>query len=228
MDIPWLLRELDTAVSRQDQMSARSEGKSAETPSPVNWRAADVLCTLRTSLHGWARCLAEDTDTCISGDAHEWLARHVASLRMREWSPDALLELVGPRGERGFAGSVIGQVWVVIDRAPERVFAGQCACGSWLWAHPGMADARCRTCGAVVDVEDARDALLTRVAQMWLTAAQAAAALTTPAQPVTPAMIRKLKFLKRVPSQTNDRGQATYRVSDIQDALRGTRRRAAS
>ena len=216
--LPGLLAELDITISRQARTGTPQEGRSAEKPMPLHIGASDALAALQASIHGWCRCLSEDTEAAPSGEPHEWLAANIESLRMREWAPDALVELIGQRG--GEHGSRIGRAWATVDLPPEAVFAGRCPCGATeLLARPGASFTRCRACGQDTSVTDARDRMLASVADRWLPATQVAMALTTPGRKVTGAMVRGYKHRGQITARTNRHGQPTYRVGDIQALL---------
>jgi hypothetical protein len=175
-----LLTELDVTVARLDRHGPGNGSRSAEKPLPVNLTASARLADLAASLHGWARCLAEDTAATPSEPVHEWLANNTASIRLRDWAPDAEAEIT----RRATAA------WRVIDRPPDTRCAGNCPCGQPLRAVEGQAVITCRECGAHTDVAEARDAMLARSDDRQLPAATIARALSQDGAPVTPSMIR--------------------------------------
>lgn len=58
-DLPWLLRQLDITVTRQDKLGTASVGKSSDNPSPVNIGAMELARNLRDQLGTLVRDLCE-------------------------------------------------------------------------------------------------------------------------------------------------------------------------
>lgn len=228
-----LLEELDTTLSRQDRIGSPQEGIAAEKPLPMNVGASAAKSTLLASLHGWARCLSEDTGHAITGTPWEWLADNTLSVRMRDWAPDAVLELIGPpgTGDTAVSQDVIGRAWRAVDRPDRLVFIGVCPCGVELRARRGEGIIRCYGCGVSADVEETRERLLDSAAGQELGAADIARALSTEDQPVTAAMVRGWALTD---ARTRAKGGPAgfgpvrldppkYRLGDALERLRGAR-----
>jgi len=119
--IPWLARQLDYTVRRQDRVSGTpipSLGASGsyEQPLPYNHVAGDVRDQLRNTLVGWTRHVLEQRGMTYDGDdtipsIAQWLRRNVAALALTDSSAEALLDIDG----------VVRSVWSVIDRPDERI-----------------------------------------------------------------------------------------------------------
>lgn len=216
-----LLAELETTTCRQTSSSPPWDddgGHSASKPVPFDLKASEAALTLRTSLKGWIRVLADELapecqhascgpqrPACDRSEAHvrlwvnvlttgpaEWLAERIEDVRMRDWAEVAYDEI----REAARNG------WKAIDRPPERAYAGHCSaewqaddgpviCGSPMYGRMDHSDVRCPACGSVYDVVECRRAMLDAAADWLVTSGEASRALTKLGDPVTPEVIRQ-------------------------------------
>lgn len=176
-----LLEELETTAARLSRQGEAVGGRSSEKPLPINLHAADQRTEIVAILHGWARCLWEESGSpeehAPAEPVGEWLAARVDAIRLREWAPDAFSEIEGHAATG----------WTAVDLPPETVCLGHCTCGQPLRAPVGKTTVRCpdQECGATHDVQERRDRMLAASDDMELPAATIARALE-----VTPAAIR--------------------------------------
>ena len=181
-----LIGELETTVARLGRHGETVGSRSAEKPLPVNLHASICLTDLTANLHGWARCLWEESGSpeihAPTEPVSEWLAEHMTSIRLREWAPDAFSEIE----------SSVSAGWREVDIPPETQCLGHCTCGEPLRAPAGKTTVRCPDpeCGARYDVAERRERMLAASDGMELPAGTIARALTDGPAQVTPAMIR--------------------------------------
>lgn len=149
-----------------------------------------------------------------------WLGTHVEWIRHHEAGAELVDEL----------RSAIREARRVLDRPPDRWYAGRCGdaladnagpCGEDLYAKAGSRLVTCRGCGAEYDVEARREWLLSAVEDVLATAAEIARALTSLATPVTSSTIRGYVHRRRLESRGRDprTGNPTYRIGDVLDLL---------
>jgi hypothetical protein len=181
-----LTYELETTVARLGRHGDPVGSRSAEKPLPVNLHASMCAADLTSVVHGWARCLWEESGSpeehAPTEPVSEWLADHMPSVRLREWASEAYSEIE----------AAVSAGWREVDIPPETQCLGHCTCGEPLRVAAGQATVRCPDpeCGARYDVAERRERMLAASDGMELPAGTIARALTDGPAQVTPAMIR--------------------------------------
>lgn len=239
-DLPGTIHDLEDAIGRgQYRFTDRgAPARSAVIPLPYNARAADAHRALTRLLVRWAVAVWE-TDlgarqgglgSLERGPFHTWRAvgRYLATTgcRVLPAHPD------GPRAALEIIDG-IRRARAVVDRPPDRVYAGPCGaryltlegtavCDAELYARPGAPDVECRRCGARHDVTSRRDAMLARVAELELPAVDLARTLTAlTGATLTATAIRKWKERGVIEAcRVNVKGQPLYRVGDVLTRIR--------
>jgi len=108
----------------------------------------------------------------------------------------------------------------VIDRAPERWYAGPCECGADLYAKRRTGIVTCRECGHEYDVEARREWLLAEAEDRLANAATIARAVSwLGAEPLTSATVRKWAQRGRLLAKGHDGRGPLYRIGDAIDLL---------
>jgi hypothetical protein len=187
---PGLWDELQTTLARLST-SARSSspvGKASETPVPYHARASAVAHRMRNELSTWARVILEERSGLVAPvddppAIARWLADRLAGGFVRLEMADGIR-------------SVVRDARQVIDRAPDKVYAGPCLeplepledetdgdvepaqCQGQLYATTGKAKVRCHDCGAVHDVEVRQEWLSRTLGDQLVSAAEAAPVLS--------------------------------------------------
>ena len=237
-DVPELVRELETTITRRDRVAYRprpnSRGDIDPVRMPYHAPASDALDALAGSLRSWASNLCEDMGyEAIVGHPNKvapYLADRMAEIRLRDWGPDMFEEVMGH----------IRDCQHVIDAPPELVFTGACptvgpaiaiqnaidgrdgdACGAELWAPTDAATTRCRNCGTTHDVRELRDTMIRDAAHIKAPAPVIARALTHQGMPLKAERLytwrrRGMIAPVGVDPKTN---QDLYRLGDVQATL---------
>jgi hypothetical protein len=186
---PGVWAELQTTVARLSKSAGGSSpvGKVSERPVPYDAQASRVAHRLRNELSTWARLIVDQRpDLALPVDdppaIARWVARHVTAVFVTAELSSGILGAVRD-AER------------VIDRAPDRVYAGPCMeplevgedfdpdeeplrCEGQLYATKGRPQVRCRDCGAVHGVEARQDWLSRELDGQLVSAAEAAPVLS--------------------------------------------------
>lgn len=160
-ELPDLARELEVELTRQTQKGDRQQGRSNESNLPFSFAASDLLHELRFWLVTTIEALTP-RDVRLDGS---WEAL-CATLALREhWL--ALFPTAGDavRSLADFRRRALR----LIDSDPERVWIGDCDCGSPRRPIRGQRLWTCPNCDATWDVQEvieyrdevARDQLLT-------------------------------------------------------------------
>ncbi|HYQ67767.1 hypothetical protein [Actinophytocola sp.] len=186
---PGLWEELQTTVARLSKSggSTPAGGKASETPVPYHARASAVAHRMRNELSTWARLIADQRpDLPLPVDDPSAIAR---------WAAAAVTAVfVTAELSSGIRG-VVRDAERVIDRAPDKVYAGQCMeplevgddfdpdeeplrCDGQLYATKGRPQVRCRDCGTVHDVQVRQEWLSRELDGQLVTAAEAAPVLS--------------------------------------------------
>lgn len=120
-DLPWLCRQLQITVTRQDKLGTAVVGRGSDNPSPINVGAMELARNLHNQLGTWVRGLAEDrgvtalpADTGTAGLA-QWLCEHIGSISC---SPEAGVLM---REIRGGTEAILA----AINRS-SRMYCGPC------------------------------------------------------------------------------------------------------
>lgn len=195
-DVPALVADLDTTLTRQARMTAHS-GRSRETPLVYHEGASEARTVLSVVVVSWAVLVAKHLGATLdltvrpvartwSGRAvtptpapdrtvlaARWLVRHMKDLARHEQWPSLEREVtVAVRDARR-----------AIDRPSDRVYAGPCdgngtvhvdlrgePCGLDLLADPDWVTIRCHTCSNEYDITLRRDQMLEEIrAYFWPT-----------------------------------------------------------
>lgn len=212
--VPELCGDLDVTLSRQVSRMGRG-GHGSAVPLAYDERASEAGWVLRNTLVGWVRQLQEAQPEPWPADTAQDMARWLSARRERLVRHPAAGEAHGEITE------AVRAAQHVTDRAPERQFAGRCACGAALYAKPGASRVQCRECdGDAVDVQTQRDAMLASIADQLLPAVQAADVLTRLAAPLPADTVRHWARKGRLIAHGKDAaGHSLYRVSDVRDLL---------
>lgn len=229
-DVAALVEELETTISRQAKTGQCVDvgSRAAEKPLLFHQAASGIRDDLRTVLVAWVRILWEtngsgrfDCDDSLIG-LSRWLMRHPTWCRLHPAADELCDEIT----------DAIRRCWQVIDRAPDRMYAGPCSavidgveCTEQLYANPNKATVHCRTCSSVWWLWDRRQWLLEAIEDEQLTATEISQALPSWLdRPVTPAMIRGWVHRGRL-TAVNQRwigprkAAAVYRVGDVLSVL---------
>lgn len=82
--LPWLTRQLQITVTRQDRLGTATVGRSPDNPSPINIGAMELARTIHTRLAGMHRDLCTVTGltptTQTSPSYAAWLNRHLNAI----------------------------------------------------------------------------------------------------------------------------------------------------
>ncbi len=190
---PGLWDELQTTIarlSRSASSSSAGSGKASEAPVPYDARASAVAHRMRNELSTWARLIADRRpDLPLPVDDPRAVARWVAGA--------VTAVFVSAEMSSGIR-AVVRDAQRVIDRAPDKVYAGPCLepldtaddgdrdgdasepnqCPGQLYATKGKPTARCWECGAVHDVEVRQEWLSRTLGDQLVSAAEAAPVLS--------------------------------------------------
>jgi hypothetical protein len=84
-DLPWLLRQLDITVTRQDKLNLGVLGRSGNaSPSPINFGAMELARNLRNQLSTIVRDLCETANLATPQDSTpamaQWLYGHINTI----------------------------------------------------------------------------------------------------------------------------------------------------
>lgn len=171
-EMPALVAELDTTISRQNRSGDNGGPKGTDTPLPYNKVASDALTDLHGTLWAWTRDLAaKDRAKPPSHGASvvglaRYLLKRLHEIRHHPQGNEAIDEIL----------SATRRCRRVIDRAPARKSLGKCLadptgtgthCQAELLCYPREAEARCQTCGTAWDVA-IREQWLSELAQETL------------------------------------------------------------
>lgn len=169
-DIPALIEELHTTLSRQDALGATSGRRAAETGLPWKETASEALWVLIDTVMSAVREVHEPgvpfPDAPIA--AARWLLANSGVLTAHPEAGRVVDEL----------SSAVARGYEVIDRPPELLLAGQCGveldrdtvCEEYLYAHPDATRMKCRACGHEHAVEERRAWMVNAAAEMELPA----------------------------------------------------------
>lgn len=148
-ETPALADELDTTRARQTATRGHTGRATPGIPMPYDPRAADAATTLHRTLRTWAERVDATPDRPTTRRlAHALLAAHPTLIAHH---PAAVTDI----------GDAVAQGWRVVDRPPDRTYAGPCTppCREQLYTRPGQPHITCRACGARHDADDRRAAM---------------------------------------------------------------------
>lgn len=165
-DVPALIDDLHTTLSRQDVVGAFSGRRASETSLPWKETASEALWVLIDTVMTWTREL-QDTDAAPFPDAPvaaaRWLLTNSSHIASREQAGQLVDEL----------GSAVAKAYEAIDRPPELLIAGQCGrngCAEYLYARPDSKTTNCRGCDTEHQVDERRAWMVNYAAEMQLPA----------------------------------------------------------
>jgi hypothetical protein len=174
--------ELPVTIAKMDRMA--TDGSGQATPNdgwehgplalegrtlPVNLRAAANAKLISNTVRYWVRYIEITQPVRVRGYltlplTMLWLSGHLGWLRSQD-------EAVRAWGELHDAIQLAHRT---VDAPPDRVLAGRCQCGAYLYGTHGHHAVRCADCGAVHDVAATRAMLRAQADSMLLTAAELA------------------------------------------------------
>lgn len=181
--MPWLLKQIEVSILRQDRLTVGEVGKSAGTPSPLNTDAVVIADRARNTISTWVRDLCEtrrieftvpmvvsrgfigplkpdwrrvpDDYQPTAADGARWLAEHVNTIALDIDAARCFKEL----------HDLADEIVTAINR-PDRHFAGPCPtvraysptgkpieCGEFLYAGTEERNVTCPKCNQPVDVQ---------------------------------------------------------------------------
>jgi hypothetical protein len=234
-DLATLADELETTRARQSRTGGQATGivvRSADTPLPWNDKASDAAALLRSTVVAWVRVAVDDLGVRCPRDTMQSMAGTLLAAlpRLRHHdAADALLDEID---------HVTGLARQVIDRRPDRTYAGPCradvdehddqgpsCCVEDLYARPGSSIVVCRRCHAEHDAAARRDWLLRIAENQLVTVAELAAMLGTGERPFSRHTINSWIRRGRL-VQHGEHEPALYRVGDAVTLVYGMRRSA--
>lgn len=172
-----LLAELGVTLSRQHVLGAEAGvvGQSRTQPLPFHAAASELGWVAANTISTWARDLAERNPHLhppigSTAAAAAWMASLPGLLALHPAADELHDEIT----------HLAAQLRRVIDRPPDRLYAGPCdthtepgRCPEHLYAHPGHARTRCTGCGAEHDVAERRAWMIDQAAGLRVTATTA-------------------------------------------------------
>jgi hypothetical protein len=217
--VEFLLAELETTYMRDDRQGAEVGVRSQSRERPLPWRetASDAIQGLQSTLHIWSRELLGghleigrltpvEQATALS---HYPKARHYAAVE--NYYEDVM--------------DAIKEAQRIIDRPADKLYAGECECSAHLWAKLDERQVKCSHCGTLHPVEGRRRAMIDKIGQQVLNAAQISRLLAGLGLDVKASTIRSASIdrpnrpAKLYPAAWDERGRPQYRVGDVLDAL---------
>jgi hypothetical protein len=178
-DVPWLVEQLDIQSSKQRGVDYSAMGSAAQDdhPLPMHLPATEARSALRQTMFTWIKFCTEEhitqrggvegwpADTLIA--MSRWLMCRVDGLAFNDLGHDAADEI----------GNAIATCRRVVDRAPERRYAGPCECGRDLYHKPGAVEVKCRDCDRSYDVGELYEWMKSQVLGRLVTAQEGATLL---------------------------------------------------
>ncbi|MFE0021933.1 hypothetical protein [Amycolatopsis sp. NPDC059021] len=220
---PGLLTELEITLSRQHAVVRGTGivGHSASTPMPYHEAASEMGWVLANTISTWAREVHERNPHLLpppgsTTGAASWLTGLPGLLALHPAADELHDEIT----------HVVAQVRRVVDRPPDRVYAGPCdapvdgeRCPDHLYARPGQRRVQCGSCGAEHDVDERRNWMIRYAVDLRVTATVAlgwARLLLDKAIPrgTWDSWISRGRI---VPHGTDGRGRPVFRFGDVRD-----------
>lgn len=171
--VKGIMNDLDITRSKQDVISDRNARVSHSREHPLGYRpaAAEAADLMHLTLAYWARTIAHELGLTVRGGTTVglamWLGRHRETIRHHAGAPDLLNQVRG----------AISNARDIIDRPPERIYSGRCACGGDLYARERAHQVACQSCQNVYSVVERRAAMLAEIREHFATAAEIAAGI---------------------------------------------------
>lgn len=229
--VPDVARDLDLTLSRQT--SKTGGGRSSVVPLVFDPRASEASYVLRSTIEAWTRAMAEGvtrrTGPACRSCTHPSCRLLVYSrgpgdtlAGMAGWLSAGLRRLARHPAAQEAAEEIVTAVAAaqrIVDRRPDRQFAGRCECGAVLYARPGASTVQCRDCDAdPVQVAGQLDQMRARVRDQLAHAYGVAALLARLDIKAPESTIRRWAKQGRLISHgTDKRGRRLYRVGDVLD-----------
>jgi len=177
-DIPALIDDLHTTLSRQDVIGSSSGRRAAEGGLPWKEPASEALWVLVDTVMTWVREF-QPADAAPFPEAPiaaaRWLLTNAGYIATREPAGELVDEI----------SSAVAKAYEVIDRPAGRLLAGRCGadtddgrCEEFLYAHVDsdgkpLKVAKCRACGAEHETSERRAWMVNAAAEMQLPAVTA-------------------------------------------------------
>ncbi len=220
--LPWLMRELQVTLTRQNQATKGGGRGNGETPLPFNVNASEVAFTVTNTVGTWIRDIDARADPGQTMTAWcAWLIERVPTIRGHVAVEQIYDELT-------YAVKIVRQA---IDRPPDREYVQSCAiCGHGVYAAPGAEIASCAECRRVAERDsdgkvigfvpeyDVHAAHLMRVATLrsaLLTVADLRTAVESiRGEPLSIKLVRSWVNRRRLLAKGSADGQPLYSVED--------------
>lgn len=213
-DVPWLDDELETTITRQRAAATTGAARSAQTGLPWHERASETRRTLHGLLVSWVRFCGEENvrglptwevrDTLPS--LSRFLLNCTRGLTFLDIGPEAVEEIT----------DAVAACERMIDRHPEREYAGPCECGRDLYRAPGERWVRCKHCNEQTDTEELLAKMRGAVMGRYVTAREGAGLLSKFGMETQQGTIDKWRERKRILDHGSDhRGHRLYLFDDL-------------
>lgn len=221
-----IMGDLDVTRSKQDKISSRNARVSGTRERPLGYRPAATAAAdlMHLTLAYWARTIAHELGLTVRGGTTVglalWLGRHRETIRHHQHAVDLVNQV----------RSVIGTARDVIDRPPDRIYIGRCACGSDLYARERSHQVACPVCRKIHSVADRRAEMLAEIREHLATAAEIAAGIgELHGQQINRKTINKWSSRDRLTVRGySPEGYPLFRIGDVLDlAVTHNRRHAA-
>ncbi|SFO83202.1 hypothetical protein SAMN05421810_101104 [Amycolatopsis arida] len=220
---PGLLAELNTTLSRQHTTSPGPGvvGQAAARPMPYHEAASETSWVLANTITTWAREVHACNPHLLppagsTAAAAAWLVGLPGLLALHPAADELHDEIT----------HVVARVRRVIDRPPDRIYAGPCdapiegeRCPDHLYAHPGANRVQCGTCGTEHDVTERRNWMIDYAAGLRVTATVALGWARLLLDKTIPrgtwdSWVSRGRI---VPHGTDGRGRPVYRFGTVRD-----------
>lgn len=178
-NVPWIMEQLDLAVTGQVRYGSPNGARSTEIPLPVNMRASDVQHYLVNEISTTVRMIAEDNSWDEPEgsvlNAARWLAHRVSAVRLHVAGGEMIDNLL----------DLAESATLVVDKPAQRQYLGNCedevkpesegpVCTGAIYQQPGEAFAECDRCRSVYMADTIRERLLKSLDDRLCTAAEIA------------------------------------------------------
>lgn len=238
-EVPWLLNELETSLTRAKGIDYRTMGSAhgTETPLPMNTKASDLRDALKAEMVGWVRILrlADETwpaDRIIAIDAWlmvrlERIAKHDEAWAIYEGithaSQDARALVFAKAAEKRLVGVCEGRIRDDGDEITEE------ACDGHLYAAEQSSLAECIKCRRSYDADVKRAEMLDQLNDRLANKRQIARLMGYLSLPVNMDVLRSQMYrwmtaTKDKPAKIQPRihdadGIPLYNFGEVRDAL---------
>ena len=217
-EIPALVGELETTLSRQTAAGTANGSRSSETPLAFNVAASDALRLLHSTLWPWVK-EGLDTHPEMALPAPSTIGLAAALMRLHGWlqtTDDGATAI----DEIGYACE---QARHAIDRAPDKTYAGTCDtedCHEELYAVEGSHTISCPVCDTTRDIGAWRLSRLQEASEQLLTLSEMTRAIAeTSNETVSRKRLEGWVRRGRLIRAGHIGPVATYRVGDVLDLL---------